>query len=117
VSPVQPSPTVASTGAKGLPAAPNDEYLVPANKTPWHLDRIDQRELPLDGAYTSSNIGEGVNIYVMSSGVLAEHEEFFDPVRRISRVAPLWGTAGVSQTSLKCFKKARHADSLMRVVV
>ena len=34
----------------------------------WHLDRIDQRSLPLDEQYTSPNNGSGVDIYVFDTG-------------------------------------------------
>ena len=34
----------------------------------WHLDRIDQRDLPLDREYTSPNDGSGVDIYVFDTG-------------------------------------------------
>ncbi len=37
--------------------------------TPWALDRIDQRTLPLDGKFTASTPGTGVSIYLLSSGV------------------------------------------------
>ena len=33
------------------------------NKVPWHLDRIDQRQLPLDSIYTPSGNGNYVLIY------------------------------------------------------
>ncbi len=44
--------------------------------TPWGLDRIDQRDLPLDARYTYSETGNGVNIYVLDSGIRLSHIEF-----------------------------------------
>jgi subtilisin family serine protease len=44
----------------------------------WGLDRIDARAPSLDRlyAYNASRLGEGVTIYTIDSGVVAEHEEF-----------------------------------------
>lgn len=43
---------------------------------PWHLDRIDQRDLPLDSSYQYDASGAGVDVYVVDSGILATHAEF-----------------------------------------
>lgn len=42
----------------------------------WGLDRIDQRYLPLDEYYAYQNDGEGVNAYVIDTGILPTHWEF-----------------------------------------
>ncbi|WP_051116288.1 S8 family peptidase [Amycolatopsis nigrescens] len=44
----------------------------------WGLDRINQRDLPLDGDATRSDAdgGAGVTVYVLDSGVRVTHEEF-----------------------------------------
>jgi len=44
----------------------------------WGLDRIDDKDLPLDGSYnpTFGNRGAGVTAYVIDTGILASHGEF-----------------------------------------
>eukprot|EP00741_Cyanophora_paradoxa_P017021 tig00020951_g16440.t1 len=42
----------------------------------WNLDRIDQRLLPLNSAYTYGPTGAGVSVYVLDTGILTAHTEF-----------------------------------------
>lgn len=42
----------------------------------WNLDRIDQRDLPLNKTYTYSASGNGVTAYVIDTGVWFRHPEF-----------------------------------------
>jgi subtilisin family serine protease len=41
----------------------------------WNLDRIDQADLPLNGTYTYETSGQGVNIFVVDTGILPTHVE------------------------------------------
>jgi subtilisin family serine protease len=42
----------------------------------WGLDRIDQRELPLDGTYVYNDEGSGVSVYIIDTGIYYSHNEF-----------------------------------------
>lgn len=42
----------------------------------WHLDRIDQVAGTLDGKFDRHNRGAGSVVYVMDTGILADHVEF-----------------------------------------
>jgi subtilisin family serine protease len=69
--------------AQALAAKPNVAYVEPdqavhaiATQSPatWGLDRIDQRDLPLNNAYTYNQTGAGVHAYVIDTGVRASHQ-------------------------------------------
>ncbi len=48
----------------------------PPGAPPTGLDRIERRLLPLNGTYTYSETGAGVDAYVIDSGVRITHNEF-----------------------------------------
>ncbi|KCY25188.1 extracellular serine proteinase, partial [Acinetobacter baumannii 1288284] len=42
----------------------------------WGLDRIDQKNLPLDSAYSYSQTGSGTTAYIVDTGILSTHQQF-----------------------------------------
>ncbi|MCY0958876.1 S8 family peptidase [Streptomyces sp. H27-H5] len=46
------------------------------SQAPWTLDRIDQRDLPLDASYTYGTKAAGVTAYVLDTGINTAHQEF-----------------------------------------
>jgi subtilisin family serine protease len=46
------------------------------NPQNWGLDRIDQRDRPLDSKYTYPNDGAGVTAYIVDTGIRYTHQEF-----------------------------------------
>jgi hypothetical protein len=42
----------------------------------WGLDRIDQIQLPLDNSFNTNYKGNGVNVYVLDTGLFTQHNDF-----------------------------------------
>ena len=55
---------------EGIAKGTQDERLM------WYLDRIDQFSLPLDYHYSPIGGGEGVDVYILDSGINYDHDEF-----------------------------------------
>lgn len=52
------------------------------NPPSWGTDRVDQRDLPLDGRYRyPDSAGAGVNVYIVDSGMRLTHSEFAGRIR------------------------------------
>jgi subtilisin family serine protease len=57
---------------------PDQVFHTLATQSPatWGLDRVDQRDLPLNNTYTYNQTGQGVQAYIIDTGIRASHQEF-----------------------------------------
>jgi subtilisin family serine protease len=52
------------------------EALITQTNPPWGLDRIGQRNLPLNATYSYTTTGSGVNVYIIDTGIRLTHNQF-----------------------------------------
>jgi subtilisin family serine protease len=52
------------------------EAVTNQSNPPWGLDRIAQRDLPLNRAYSYTTTGAGVNAYIIDTGIRTTHTQF-----------------------------------------
>jgi subtilisin family serine protease len=52
------------------------EAVVTQTNPPWGLDRIGQRDLPLNATYSYTTTGSGVNVYIIDTGIRRTHTQF-----------------------------------------
>jgi subtilisin family serine protease len=103
---------ISDSDAQKLSNDPRVEYveedsIVSASAVTWGLDRIDQRSLPLNGSYVSSNAGEGATVYVVDTGILAGHVDFG------GRVAAGFSAFADSYGSSDCNGHGTHVAGLV----
>ncbi|HET9317326.1 MAG TPA: S8 family peptidase [Vicinamibacteria bacterium] len=80
----------------------------PAWPVPWNLDRIDQRDLPLNDAYTYNFNAVTVHVYVLDTGIRSNHGEL------LPRVSPQGFTAFADGNGLEdCHGHGTHVAGVV----
>ncbi len=81
---------------------PAEAEISPQSVSSWGLDRIDQRQLPLDGSYSYNSTGKGVHVYVIDTGIRRTHQEFQ------GRAFAAFDSIGDGQNSNDCHGHGTH---------
>ena len=80
----------------------------------WGLDRIDQRNLPVNNSYVYDNTGAGVDVYVIDTGIRADHQEFLNSSGTASRV--IFGTDTVGDSAVNGADTYDHGTGVAGII-
>ncbi|SCL23069.1 Serine protease, subtilisin family [Micromonospora nigra] len=70
------------------------------NPPSWGIDRVDQRNLPLDRSYTYPNTATNVTSYILDTGIRISHSDFGGRA--------VWGTNTVDTNNTDCNGHGTH---------
>jgi len=105
--------TLPDAALNGLIHNPNVAYIevdqtvtLDASQTPatWGIDRIDQRNLPLNNTYTYNYTAAGVNAYIIDTGILVSHNEFG------GRASVAYDSVGDGRNGIDCNGHGTHVS-------
>ena len=99
--------------AAGLSQIPATMALTAPVSPAWHLDRINQAQLPLDGNSVHGPLtGEGVDIYIVDTGIRPNHEQIIGRVLPGIDIPTDNGTSKVSPVTSDCDGHGTHVAGL-----
>ena len=99
--------------AAGLSQVPASMALTAPVGPAWHLDRINQARLPLDGNNAFGTLtGAGIDIYIVDTGIRSTHEQLVGRVLPGIDIPTDNGTAKVSPVTTDCDGHGTHVAAL-----
>lgn len=103
--------TLPQAAVQALRSNPQVAYIEPDQRVrvaatqsspPWGLDRIDQRNRPLNSKYNYYYTGSGVRVYILDTGIRASHTDFG------GRVDPGWSYISDGRGTSDCNGHGTH---------
>lgn len=108
------SATMSEADARRLAADPAVAYVeedgvvrvaaTQTNPPSWGLDRIDQRQGPMDNAYTYPNAGGDAEIFIIDTGIRITHDDFGGRA--------IWGVNTVDSNNTDCNGHGTHVAGI-----
>ena len=79
---------------------------------PWHTDRVDQTNLPLNERFCPPNEGEGADIYILDTGINYCHEDFCLNRSRYAGYSPVVSATNLNANGQDCNGHGTHVAAL-----
>ena len=89
-----------------------EDQIVEISREPWHTDRVDQRKLPLNRKFCPPNGGEGVDIYILDTGINYCHEDFCLDRARFAGYSPIVTAENLNAKGQDCHGHGTHVAAL-----